>query len=118
MSKSVSVFVSAVVFMIAAEAGAAQVYKCEGMGDNKGNQVTLTVVSSTEVKVDEDFAKLDTTYNPRLNHGFSRFEYLQSEEGTTEVLVQDVLLDGASKGLIKVQNRGEGFGSSSYYCHP
>ena len=38
------------------------------------------------------------------------------DEGTSEVLVQEKLLNGAPKGMIKIQNRGEGFGGGNYYC--
>jgi len=91
-------------------------YKCQGMGADKGTVVTLDVVSSTEVKVDDDYARLDENFSPRSNSDLVRFEYKESSEGTTEVLVQEQLLDGATKGLIKIQNRGEGFSTSSFYC--
>ncbi len=101
------------------QAKAESTLNCNGMGDVKGQSVTLTIVSNTLVKVDgTNTAVLDEQYNPRLNQGFLRFDYDSSEEGDQEVLVQEQLLEGSSKGLIKVQWRGEGFETSSYYCHP
>jgi hypothetical protein len=99
-------------------AAVAQNYKCEGMGNAKGQAVQLTILTDRQVKIDEDYADLDETYNPRLNTGLTRFEYKNPIEGMAEVLLQEKLLSGADKGLIKIQVRGEGFNSDSYYCHP
>jgi hypothetical protein len=113
-------FVCAAVFAFAASAQAADVYRCDGMhggNDASGSKVTLTIVSAKVVKVDEDRADLDEKYNPRLNKGFKRFEYESSDEGVSEVLVQEKLLSGAATGMIKLQNRGEGWATSNYFCH-
>jgi hypothetical protein len=93
-------------------------YTCNGMGSAKGGSVKLEILNKSEVKVDGDLAKIDRNYKPRGNTGFERFEYVQSDEGVSEVLVQSKLVDGEDKGLIKIQNRGEGFGTDSYFCHP
>jgi|GEM_PF-4431609 len=96
----------------------ARTYTCNGLGTAKGSTVTLDVVSGNSVKVDSDLAILDPSFSPRGNVGLARFEYQFSDEGTTEALVAEVLLQGGDRGLLKIQNRGEGFMTESYYCHP
>jgi hypothetical protein len=104
------------VTLSASQAFAAQaVYRCDST-DNTADSVTLTIGNSHFVQVDEDVADLDEKYDPRLNVGYSMFDYEQSVEGTTEVLVQDRLLKGSKYGFIKIQNRGEGFESSKFAC--
>ena len=90
------------------------VYHCNAMGP--GDDVTLTIGNSRFVKVDEDVADLDDSYEPRLNAGYARFGYEHSSEGQSEVLVQERLLKGSRTGFIKIQNRGESFGSEKYAC--
>jgi hypothetical protein len=110
----------AIVLISVALAGIAQAqsYTCEGMGEAKGQSVRLSIVSDKQIKVESDYADLDVSYSPRANTGLVRFEYKNGLEGVTEALVQDKLLSGADKGLLKLQVRGEGFNSDSYYCHP
>ena len=104
---------------LSSQAHAASVtYTCAGMGNAKGNTVTLEILNKSEVKVDGDIARIDRTFKPRGNVDFLRFEYDQSVEGVSEVLVQQQLVDGEDKGMIKIQNRGESFDTDSYYCHP
>lgn len=114
--------ITALAIVIAAaaaiSANAAERLTCNGMGDAKGDSVTLTLSGENAVEVDQSVAVLDRSYNPRLNLGFLRYEYQQSDEGTTEVLVQEQLIQGVGRGMIKVQERGEGFGTASYFCHP
>lgn len=117
MIKTIASALTLAALTASVQAKAATVYTCNGMGTDKGQTVTLTIVNSKHVKIDEDLADLDKNFQGRLNKDFSRFEYQQSEEGVSEVLVQSRLLEGEDKGMIKVQIRGEGFGSTSYYCH-
>jgi hypothetical protein len=81
-----------------------------------GETFTLKIESRDKVSVDGSVADLDDKYDPRLNSGYLRFEYENSDEGTTEVLVQRGLVYLADKGFIKIQNRGEGFESDKYAC--
>jgi hypothetical protein len=101
---------------VQAFAASGDTFECKGMGDQQGDTVTLKIDSRSEVSVDGQAAKLDENYDPRLNEGYLRFEYVQSDEGTTEVLVQRGLVYAAKKGFIKIQNRGEGFSSEKYAC--
>ncbi len=120
MYKTLASLLLPITLVLTSAAQAATTYNCSGMGEMKGQSVTLTVgATPDQISVDDDQARFDDTYNPRLNLDFSRFNSMTShEEGTTEYLVQSPLLNGADHGLIKVQMRGEGFGSYSYYCHP
>src|SRR6185437_15458771 len=100
------------------QAHASPVLTCNGMGSDKGEPVKLEILNKSEVTVDGDIAKIDRSYIPRQNSDFIRFEFASCDEGTCEVLVQNKLIDGEDRGMIKVQQRGEAFMTISYFCHP
>lgn len=111
------VLLSLVSLLAASSAFASVKYSCLPAGDSDiQDDVTLTVVSGKVVHVGDDVARLDEKYEPRLNNGFERFEYDQSDEGVSEVLVQERLLNGARSGFIKIQNRGQTFDSQKLSC--
>ncbi|MGZ3696532.1 MAG: hypothetical protein ACXWP5_00435 [Bdellovibrionota bacterium] len=91
------------------------VYQCDAKGD--GEAVTLTVINKDVVKIGDDRAHRDYSYRPRLNNGLLRFEYDSSDEGISEALISSRLLSGAESGVFKLQNRGEGFSTTTYNCH-
>jgi len=116
ISKTLSiVFLSGLLMPILAQATP---LNCDGMGTDKGSRITFEIITDTQVKIDDDLASLDAAFAPRLNINLQRFEYERSQEGISEVLVQQSLLNGTNHGMIKIQNRGEGFFSATYYCHP
>lgn len=61
---------------------------------------------------------LDPTYKPRHNKGYVRYVGFGGfvPEYSTELLVQKKLLRGAEHGYVKIQDRGEGFFPSKFFC--
>lgn len=93
-------------------------YTCLPMGDDDvQDSMNLTIVSPSEIRMDEQKGSLDKNYVPRLNKSFVRFDLDSADpESLSEALVQKKLLRGATKGLIKLQARGEVFNTETLTC--
>lgn len=124
MFKSISLMV--LVSLSMSSAFASTDYKCKAAKDNSNtNDVKITVVSATEVKVnDADKATLDSTYKPKANNvNYVRmngnFKSLgDGNDGySVTLLVSKSMMSGGKSGTIKVFASGEGFFNDFFTCY-
>jgi hypothetical protein len=96
---------------------------CFSTGTAKGDslQLHVTKASATVSKatanagVDDGTYKADGSVNGRDGVTYLSY-YVSSEEGGTDLLVDESLLESGTKGYAKVRWRGESFEETKFFC--
>lgn len=110
------------VFSTAASAAPQKI--CFGSGDAKGERFELSITKDVAtisravgsgVNGTEGDYKTDGSVAGRDGKKYLAYEFSR-DEGVTDLLVDEALLEEGTQGLAKIRWQGEAFSQSTYFC--
>ncbi len=91
-------------------------YKCYSTIDGYSLLLTVNVHNiDDKILIQRNLADFDRSYVGKTTNE-RRFVYEESDEGTSQVLIQVALLDGAQKGMMAVETHGDDSTHVNYSC--